>query len=444
MSSHRYPNGNVFYRKLARDYPLITHGEGCWLYGDDGTSYLDASGGAFVANIGHGVSEVAEAMADQARRVAYVTGMYYTTEVVEQFCAALAQLAPGDLDHVYPLCSGSEAVEAALKLVRQYWVETGQPTKHKILALTPGYHGNTLLALSASAREHYRALYSDWLVHVPRVPAPYAYRCACGGTLPYCDACSGAALERVIVEEGPDTIAAFIAETVGGSSTGANVPNDGYWRRVRDICDRYGVLLVADEVLCGAGRTGTFSAIEQYDVVPDVIVFGKGIAGGYAPLSAVVASRRIVDPIANGAGAFVHAQTYSHHAVSSAAGCAVLGYMKQHDLVRRAASMSTVLFDALAPLAIHPNVGDIRGRGLLAGIEFVAEKNTRIPFLRSQRFAERFTDAAMAEGLVVWPNSGHLSGGNGDIIMLAPPFTITPDECTELAARAGRALARVS
>ena len=444
MSPHRYPDGNVFYRKLTRDYPLITRGEGCWLYGDDGKRYLDGSGGAFVANLGHGVGEIADAMAAQARRVAYVTGMYYTTEPVERFCSALAALAPGDLDHVYPLCSGSEAVEAALKLVRQFWVETGKPTKHKILALTPGYHGNTLLALSASAREHYRKLYKDWLVDVPRVPAPYAYRCACGGKTPYCDACSGNALETIIVEEGPDTVAAFIAEPVGGSSTGANVPNPEYWRRVRDICTRYGVLFVADEVLGGAGRTGTFSAIEQSGVVPDVIVFGKGIGGGYVPLSAIVAPRRIVDPVAHLAGAFVHAQTYSHHAVSCAAGLAALQYLTKHSLVARAASMSASLFEALQPLAEHPRVGDIRGVGLLAGVELVADKKTRAPLRRSERFAERFTEAAIVEGLVVWPNTGHLPIGDGDIIMLAPPFTITTDECTELAARFGRALARVS
>lgn len=444
MSSHRYPAGNVFYRKLTRDYPLITRGDGCWLFGDDGTRYLDGSGGAFVATLGHGVAGIADAMAEQAKKVAYVTGMYYTTEVVERFCAALAALAPGDLDHVYPLCSGSEAVEAALKLVRQYWVETGKPTKHKILALTPGYHGSTLLALSASAREHYRKLYKDWLVDVPRVAAPYAYRCACGGKPPYCDACNGNALETVIIEEGPDTVAAFIAESVGGSSTGANVPNPDYFRRVRDICNRYGVLFVADEVLCGAGRTGTFSAIEQYDVVPDVIVFGKGIGGGYAPLSAVVAPRRIVDPIAHLAGAFVHAQTYSHHAVSCAAGLAALTFLQQHDLVARVAQTSAAFFDALRPLAAHPRVGDIRGIGLLAGIELVADKMTRMPLRRSEHLAERFTEAAIVEGLVVWPNVGHLPIGDGDIIMLAPPFTITPDECTELAARFGRALARVS
>ena len=444
MTSHRYPDGNVFYRKLTRDYPLITRGEGCWLVGDDGKRYLDGSGGAFVANLGHGVHEVADAMADQARRLAYVTGMYYTTEPVERFCAALAALAPGDLDHVYPLCSGSEAVEAALKLVRQYWVETGQPTKHKILALSPGYHGNTLLALSASAREHYRTLYKDWLVDVPRVPAPYAYRCACGGKPPYCDACSGAALETLIIEEGPDTIAAFIAEPVGGSSTGANVPNADYWRRVRDICNRYGVLFVADEVLCGAGRTGTFSAIEQFGVVPDVIVFGKGIGGGYAPLSAVVAPRRIVDPVAHLAGAFVHAQTYSHHAVSCAAGLAALQYLTTHELVARVAAMSAVFFEALQPLASDPRVGDIRGRGLLAGIELIADKKTRAPLRRTEKLAERFTEAAIVEGLVVWPNTGHLPIGDGDIIMLAPPFTITTDECAELAARFARALGRVS
>src|SRR3712207_5202595 len=201
-----------------------------------------------------------------------------THEAVEELSAELAALAPGDLDRVYPLSSGSDAIEASLKLARQYWVDSGRARKHKIIALAPAYHGNTLLALSASAREHYKTLFRDWLVEVVRIPAPYAYRCDCGGAPPHCDACSGAALEEAIVREGADSVASFIAEPVGGSSTGASVPPPEYFARVREICDRHRVLFVADEVLVGAGRTGTWSAIEAYGVVPDIIVYGKGIA----------------------------------------------------------------------------------------------------------------------------------------------------------------------
>ncbi len=271
---HRYPESPVFYRSLTRDYPLAVRGEGCWLEDADGKRYLDAVGGAFVANIGHGVAEIGAAMAAQASRLAYVNGTAFTNEAVEGLAERLVARTPG-LGKAYILGSGSEAVEAALKLARQYWIERGAPAKHKIIALAPGYHGNTMLALSASAREHYRAHWREWLVDVHRIPAPYAYRCPCAG-VGDCPTCSGAALEAAILEEGSDRVAAFILEPVGGSSTGANVPRDDYLRTVRDICTRHDVLLIADEVLCGAGRTGTWTAIEQWGVRPDLLTLGKG------------------------------------------------------------------------------------------------------------------------------------------------------------------------
>jgi adenosylmethionine-8-amino-7-oxononanoate aminotransferase len=431
---------HVFYRKLGRAYPRIVRGEGCRLYDDRGRVYLDGSGGAFVASLGHGVPAVAEALAAQARTLAYVNGTVFTHEPVETLAAELAALCPGDLDLVYPLGSGSEAVEAALKLARQYWVESGRPEKRKILSLTPGYHGNTLLALSASARAHYTTYFRDWLVDVVRVPAPYAYRCECRGRPPHCPACSGDAVEAAILREGAERVAAFIGEPVGGSSTGASVPQPGYWRRVREICDRHDVLLVADEVLTGAGRTGTWSALEPYGVVPDIMALGKGIAGGYVPLSAVVAPPRIVDVLARGSGALLHAQTFSHHPVLCAAGVATLRYLREHRLIERCARMGQVLHRRLAALRGHPLVGDVRGRGLLAGIEFVADPSTREPLPRATAFAETFTAAALDAGLVVWPNVGHADGTRGDLALLAPPFVVTEEEIEEMVARFTRAL----
>jgi adenosylmethionine-8-amino-7-oxononanoate aminotransferase len=443
MPPRRYPDSNVLYRKLTRSYPVIVRGEGCWLSDADGRRYLDACGGAFVANIGHGVAEIGDAMASQARRVGYVSGMTFTHEAVEELGVELAALCAPGLDKVYPLSSGSEAVEAALKLARQYWVERGRISKHKIVALAPAYHGNTLLALSASARDHYKTYYREWLVDVVRIPAPYAYRCACGGRPPHCDACSGAALEKVIAREGADRIAAFIAEPVGGSSTGASVPPAEYFPRVRQICDRHDVLFVADEVLTGAGRTGSWSALEPSEVVPDVLVLGKGIAGGYAPLSALVVSERIAGVLADGSGALLHAQTFSHHPVTCAAGVATIRYLNRHRLVERGATMGRVLHARLDALRAHPNVGDVRGRGLLAGVEFVEDKETRAPFPRSAGFAEAFTAAALDAGLVVWPNIGHADGTNGDLAMIAPPFVITEDEIDEIVRRFREALEMV-
>lgn len=411
---------------------MIVRGEGCYLWDDQGRRYLDGCGGAFVANLGHGVAEIGDAMARQARSVAYVSGMAFTTEPVEQLAHELATLCPGDLDHIYFLSSGSEAVEAALKLARQYWVERGRAEKHEIISLAPGYHGNTLLAMSASARPHYATFFGDWTVTVHRIPAPLAYHCACRGDDAGCAVCSGMVLEERIREIGAHRVAAFIAEPVGGSSSGAATPRADYFRNVRDICDRNDVLFVADEVACGAGRTGTWSALEPYGVAPDIMTMGKGIAGGYAPLSAVAAPRRIVDVIARGSGALAHAQTFSHHAVTCAAGLATLRYLREHELVERARTVGALLHERLAALRELPHVGDVRGRGMLAGIELVQDRETRTPFPRRAHVAERFTEAAQRAGLVVWPNYGHVGGTDGDIVMLAPAFVIEPPQIDEL------------
>jgi adenosylmethionine-8-amino-7-oxononanoate aminotransferase len=432
MSRHRYPESHVFYRKLTRHYPRIVRGEGCYLYDDQGRRYLDGSGGAYVVNVGHGVSEIADALACQAGTVAYVSGTTFTHDAVEEFAAEIARLSPGDLDLVYPLGSGSEAVEAGLKLARQYWVECGRSEKHKVLAFAPSYHGNTLLALSASSREHYKTYYRDWLVEVIRAPAPYPYRCECHGHPPLCPVCNGSALEAAILHAGPDTIAAVIGEPVGGSSTGASVPPPDYWRRVRELCDRHQVLLVADEVLTGGGRTGTWSALEPYGVVPDIMILGKGIAGGYAPLSAVVAPRRLVDVLARGSGSFLHAQTFSHHATLCAAGVATLKYLRRNRLIERCAAMGRVLHQRLQGLRSLACVGDVRGRGLLAGIELVEDKSTAQPFPPSARLAESFTATALDLGLILWPNAGHLGDGTGDLVMLAPPFVVDEEQIGEM------------
>ncbi|MEO6446124.1 MAG: aspartate aminotransferase family protein [Gemmatimonadaceae bacterium] len=440
-SPRRYPESPVFYRSLTRDLPLVVRGDGCWLEDDSGKRYLDAVGGAFVASIGHGVREIGEAMAEQAGRVAYVNGTAFTNEGSEALARRLVDHAPA-FGKAYLLGSGSEAVEAALKLARQYWVERGQPGKHRVVALTPGYHGNTMLALSASARPHYRRLWPEWMIDVRHVPAPYAYRCACRND-PGCVDCSGEALELAVADEGSGRVAAFLFEPVGGSSTGASVPHDDYLRTVREICDRHGILMIADEVLCGAGRTGTWTAIEASKVTPDILTLGKGIAGGYAPVSAVMARDEIVDVIARGSGSLMHAQTFSHHAVTCAAAVATMDYMDRHGLVQRCARMGAVFHARLETLRALPGVGDVRGRGLLAGVEFVRDRESRAPFPREQRFAERFTRAAQDAGLIVWPNVGHADGVNGDLAMLAPPFIVTEPEIDAIVERFAMALEQV-
>jgi hypothetical protein len=431
-AEYQYPDGHVLYRKLGRRFPRIVRGEGCWLHDDRGRRYLDAASGALVSNLGHGNAEIAKVLGEQAARLAYVNGMFFTHDPVEELAAELtARCAPG-LDKAMFLCNGGDAVEAALKIARQFWSESGRPGKRRLVALTPSYHGNTLLAMSVSARPAYREVFQDWLVEVETAPAPYAYQCDCRGESEACPACSGSAVEDALLRAGPETVAAFIAEPVGGTSTGASVPRPGYWKRVREICDRHEVLFVADEVLVGAGRTGTWSALEPYGVAPDLQVFGKGIAGGYAPLSALVTSRRVLDPLAAGSGSPLHHQTFSQFPVSCAAGLATLRYIESHGLIARCAAMGRVLHEQLALLRDHPLVGDVRGRGLLAGIELVEDAATRRPFDRSLRVAETLADEAQAAGLVVWPNAGQAAGGKGDLILIGPPFVIGEEEISEL------------
>ena len=440
--SYRYPETALLYRRFDRPFPKIVRGAGARLYDDTGKDYLDGSGGAYVANLGHGQPEVVDAVADQIRQLAYVSGMMFTNDAAESLAAELAALLPGDLDKLFFLSSGSDAVEAALKLARQHWVESGIRTKHKIIALAPAYHGNTLLALSVSARGSYRSIFSEWLVPTVQMPAPYAYRCLCGGG-PDCPRCTGRLLEEVIRREGADTIAAFIGETVGGSSTGASVPRPEYWATIREICNQHRILWVADEVLVGAGRTGTWSAVEPYGVVPDLMVMGKGISGGYAPLAAVAAPERVLDPIARRSGSVLHAQTFTHTPMMCAAGLAVVRYIRQHDLLAQCRQRGSELHAMLERFRGHPLVGDVRGRGMLAGIELVADQRTKRPLPRTARAAERLAELALEEGLVIWPSGGETGRTHRENIRLRPPFVTTPDEMGEMIGRLEAALRRL-
>jgi adenosylmethionine-8-amino-7-oxononanoate aminotransferase len=306
--------------------------------------------------------------------------------------AELAATLPGDLSKLYFLCSGSEAVEAALKLARQYWVDRGRPNKHRIIALGPGYHGSTLLALSASAREAHKAPFRPWLVDVHRIPAPYPYRCECGGRGADCPVCSAAVLEEAIEQLGADNVAAFIAEPVGGSSTVASTPRPDYFKRVREICDRHAVLFVADEVLVGMGRTGTWWAIEPYGVTPDILTLGKGIAGGYAALSAIAAPERIIDVLAKASGSFIHAQTFSHHPIACAARVATVRHLKERGLVGGARAWAACCTKAGSDRQIA-HVGEVRAAACWRD-RFVEQGHARA-ISRARKFAERFSDAAI-------------------------------------------------
>jgi adenosylmethionine-8-amino-7-oxononanoate aminotransferase len=415
---------------------VISHGEGPYLYDQDGKKYFDGSGGALVVSAGHGNKEIAQKIFEQISKVAYVNGTQFTNEPAEKLADRLAALSPDpDLNRACFLSSGSEAIEAAIKFARQLWVERKELGRSKMIARAPSYHGNTLYALSASARPHYKTYYGPLLHDVIAIPAPYEYRSqvenyAKDGGKHYAQF-----LEDAILREGPETIAAFLVEPVIGSSAGATVPPPDYFDHVQRICRKHGVLIIADEIMCGAGRTGKFFASEHFGLKPDVLLLGKGISGGNAALSAVIVRDSHLREMKAGTGYFMHAQTYLQAPSMTAAGDATLEYYEKYRLVENSAKMGALLHSLLhEALDSHPNVGFITGKGLFGGIEFVEDRKTKKPFSRAKKVAEGITNYAFEQGLIVWPNVGQADGVNGDLIMLGPSLTCTESQVKELVA----------
>ena len=435
--SYQFPESFVFYRKLNKKFIKAVSSQGSFIMDENGKRYFDASGGAVVVNIGHAIREIADALAGQASVLPYVNGTQFTHDPVETLASELAEILPGTLKYSYFLSSGSEANEAAVKLARQYWYERGVRSKWKIISRTPSYHGNTLTALSLSGREHYRTVFGPLLTEFPRIAAPDPYR------HPGCKACTGELLEEEILKQGPETIAAFIAEPIIGSSAGAVVPSREYYQRVSEVCKKYDVLFIADEVMSGMGRTGKWFSFEHFDFIPDILVSGKGINGGVVPLSALITTKEILNVLASTSGYFNHAQTYTHSPVTCAAGVATLRYLKKHKLVERCAEMGEVLGNRLHELREYPVVGDVRGKGLMWAVEFVQDRKTKAPFPRSDKFAERFTEAAFQNGVILWNNVGHVDGTNGDLVMIAPPFSVSDEEIADFINRFKKSLEQV-
>ncbi len=362
----------------------------------------------------------------------YLSGLQFSHNAAEALAERIAEFLPAADGKVYFLSSGSEAIEASIKLARQYWVEKGQSKKFQVISRKPSYHGNTLLSLSVSAREHYKDIFHPLLIESHMIPAPYCYRCFCGEKYPECSLKCAYELEKKICELGKENVSAFLTEVIGGASTGAAVPPPEYFHIIRKICDEYEVILIADEIMTGTGRTGKWLASHHFDLAAEIIVMGKGLTGGYFPLSALGVERSMVDTIYEKGKSFLHAQTFSHHPVGCAAGLAVLNYLQKNDLVKKCSDRGESLIEKLSSLLDHPHVGDIRGKGLLIGVEFVEDKKEQKPFLRQKKYVEQFISKAMEKGLVVWPNVGHADGANGDLILLAPPFIITSEEINRI------------
>ena len=420
----------VIHRSLRAAPPVAVGGEGVWLIDAAGKRYLDASGGAAVSCLGHGHADVIAAMHAQIDRLAYAHTGFFTSEPAEHLADHLAANAPVGLTNVYFVSGGSEAMEAALKLARQYFVEIGQPERTLFIGRRQSYHGNTLGALAVGGNEWRRKQFAPLLVDVLRVSPCYAYRDQSEGeseaqyTQRLLDE-----LEATIAQAGPRNIIGFCAETVVGATAGAVPPTAGYFKGVREICDRHGILFIADEVMCGMGRTGTLHAVEQEGVVPDLMIVAKGLGGGYQPIGAVLAHERVIAPLRDGSGMFQHGHTYLGHPTACAAALAVQRVIERDGLLAqvriRGAQLMAALRERLGP---HRHVGDLRGRGLFVGVELVQERASKATFDPARKLHAKVKARAFTNGLLCYPMGGTLDGQHGDHVLLAPPFIASEGE----------------
>lgn len=399
-----------------------------WIEDKEGRRYLDAGGGALVVSVGHGRKELVHAIQRQVEQCYYLHGSLFTSEALEELAVRLAGHTPQGLDRFYFMSSGSEAVETAIKLARQIHLESGRSQRSKLISRWKSYHGLTLGALSASGRTYFREPFDPLLSEVVHIAPPYCLRCSYGLRFPECGLRCAMALDETILNLGPNTVSAFLAETVSGATLGIYPPPPGYLALIREICDRYGVLLILDEVMAGMGRTGRWFACEHWNVVPDLMTLGKGLGSGAVPLSAVAARQEHLEIIRKGSGNFAHGGTFSHHVVAAAAGLAVVGLLENENLVQRASETGTYLGERLKDrLGWSQNVLDIRGIGLMWGVELGQDKSSLKPFPRDQKVAEKLREAMMQRGILVYLSAA-FAGRDGDAIVFGPPFIIEHSE----------------
>jgi len=427
--------GALFTLDPTRVYPILERAEGVHVWDTDGRRYLDGIAGIAVVNVGYGREEVVAAMAEQAARLPFAVGNIFANEPAIRLAGEIVRFTPGDLDFVHFTSGGSEAVEVALKLARQFHVLRGEPGRSVVISRWTSYHGATLGGLSVGGSKLRRRVYEPMLLNTPHIRGPYCYRCPWPEAHPACGLPAAQELEAAIVAAGPDRVAAFIAEPIVASVGGAIRPPDEYWPAIRAICDRHGVLLIADEVVTGFGRTGRFFGVDHWGVVPDLLVMGKGVSGGYAPLGAVAVRAPIRAAFVEAGAAFEHIFTFGGNPVATAAGLAVLEIWEREGVTERVAALGPVLRGALDRLREHSFVGDIRVSGFMAAIEFVADRETREPFPSEHKIGARVREAGLRNGLVSYPGSGMADGIRGDIISLYPALTFTEDHIAELAER---------
>ncbi len=431
---------NVLYRDYSRSYRQLVSGRGSWLADDQGREYLDASAGVAVSNLGHGNRRIAKAVANQLSTLEFATTVIFTHSSLEKLACALCEVLPKELSAVFFCSGGSEAVEMAVKLARAYWVLEGKPSKHLVLSRWQSYHGATLHALSLSGHTARRRKFVPMMPQTHHIEPAFCFRCPFGKHYPTCQLECAWDLERQILRLGPENIAAFIAEPVVGATLGAAVPPPEHFPIVRSICSRYEVLFIADEVMTGMGRTGTMLAMEHWGVTPDLVTLAKGLAAGYAPIGAVVVHREIRNAFARRKAATDVGFTFSAHPAACAAALEVLSIYREEDILRKARIASNHLWEQLQVIKSHPLVGDVRGLGLLVGIEIVQNKQTNEPFPATLQVSRKLLDLCLDLGLVIYPGSGTVDGVRGDHILLAPPLNIQRQEIQILCDRLSQAL----
>lgn len=425
---------HVFHRNPRHVYPRAVRGDGVYLIDADGKRYLDGSGGAAVSCLGHSNADVAAAIRDQLAELAFAHTSFFTNTPMESLAAELIEGAPPGIAYAYFVSGGSEAVEAALKLARQYFLECGQAQRNRVIARKQSYHGNTLGALAAGGNPVRRSHFEPLLFEVSHVSACYPYRELLADESAEAYAVRLAQeLENEILRLGSDRVMAFIAETVCGATLGAAPPVAGYFSRVREICDRYGILLILDEVMCGMGRTGTRYACEQEGVVPDIITVGKGLGAGYQPIAAMLCQKNIYDIVINGSGSFQHGHTYSGHALGCAAALATQRVIRDKNLLSNVTGLGRRLGEQLSErFGEHPHVGDVRGRGFFWALELVADRDTKEPFAASRKIHAAIKQKALDNGLLCYPMGGTMDGVLGDHVLLAPPYILTASEMDKM------------
>jgi adenosylmethionine-8-amino-7-oxononanoate aminotransferase len=433
---------HVFHRSPSNPLPVAVTGSGAHITDDSGKRYIDACGGAAVSCIGHGDRRVQEAVQRQMADISYAHTSFFTSRPAEALADHLCDATPLPLDKVYFVGSGSEAIEAAIKMSRQYHLERGEPSRKLVISRHQSYHGNTLGALSVGGNPPRRKPYGPFLLDEPKIEPCFAYRYGRDGESAEDYAARAAnLLEEKILELGPQSVVAFLAETVVGATAGAVTAEAGYFRRIREICDRYGILLILDEVMCGAGRTGSFLACEQEDVAPDILTLAKGLGGGYQPIAAVMCTDNVYRTIVEGSGSFVHGHTYSAHPLACAAALAVQQVIRDDDLLANVVARGIQLRERLeARFGNHPHVGDVRGRGLLQAIELVEHRDDKTPFAPQTRIGAQIKREAMALGLMVYPGAGTIDGVSGDHVLLAPPYTVDTETVDLIVDRLGLAV----